>query len=174
MTANAPIDASSAVTEVPVNRIAARRPVGIAYTLAVKSAVCVKEAETPPKEMVSVTTTSRLAFGVSVNERAWRAGRATHEAPGDVAVTVADAGTESATHVIFAPFPTVTTIHAEPYKNPTAVRTLSLAAPAPFTIEATVRAEPSTFFVDRTGTIVGRADSLVDGGELRELFDRIS
>jgi hypothetical protein len=109
LTANAPIDASSAVTEVPVNRIAARRPVGIAYTLAAKSAVCVKEAETPPKEMVSVTTTSRLAFGVSVNERAWRAGRATHEAPGDVAVTVADAGTESATHVIFAPFPTVTT-----------------------------------------------------------------
>lgn len=73
-----------------------------------------------------------------------------------------------------AAFPTVTTIHAEPYKNPTAVRTLSLAAPAPFTIEATVRAEPSTFFVDRTGTIVGRADSLVDGGELRELFGRIS
>lgn len=73
-----------------------------------------------------------------------------------------------------AAFPAVTTIHAEPYKNPTAVRTLSLAAPAPFTVEATVRAEPSTFFVDRTGRIVARADSLVDGGELRELFARIS
>ncbi len=73
-----------------------------------------------------------------------------------------------------AAFPAVTTIHAEPYKNPTAVRTLSLAAPAPFTIEAAVHAEPSTFFVDRTGTIVARADSLVDAGELRELFGRIS
>lgn len=73
-----------------------------------------------------------------------------------------------------AAFPTVTTIHAEPYKNPTAVRTLSLAAPAPFTVAATVRAEPSTFFVDRRGTVVARADSLVDAGELRELFGRIS
>lgn len=75
---------------------------------------------------------------------------------------------------VAAAFPTVTTIHAEPFKNPTAVRTLSLAAPAPFTIEATVRAEPSTFFVDRTGTVVARADSLVDSGELNELFRRIS
>jgi hypothetical protein len=61
-------------------------------------------------------------------------------------------------------------IHSEVYKNPKGVADLSQAELAPLPLAYDLRWEPSLFVTDSAGTLVARADIVVDRSELSELL----
>jgi len=71
-------------------------------------------------------------------------------------------------------FPTVRSIHAEPYRNPKAVPTLIEADPTELVERLAISWEPAIFFVGRDGLIAARADAVAGEEELRGLFARIA
>ncbi len=71
-------------------------------------------------------------------------------------------------------FPTVTSIHAEPFRNPKIETFPDDVNRTEVATALGVEWEPATFFVDRSGAIVGRADGIVGAGELRQLFAGIA
>ncbi len=71
-------------------------------------------------------------------------------------------------------FPTVTSIHAEPFRNPKLESFPEDVSRTEVTEVLGVDWEPATFFVDRAGVIVARADGIVGAEELRGLDRRIA
>ena len=75
---------------------------------------------------------------------------------------------------VAAGFPSVTSIHAEPYRNPKAVPELLEADPTELVELLAISWEPAVFLIDRGGTIRARADAVVGDEELRSLFSSIA
>jgi hypothetical protein len=71
-------------------------------------------------------------------------------------------------------FPTVTAIHAEPFRNPKVGDFPDDTGETEVTKRLGVEWEPATFFVDRSGIITARADGIVGSDELRSLFAQIA
>jgi hypothetical protein len=74
---------------------------------------------------------------------------------------------ESANH------PGVRFLHSEVYKNPKEVRDLAQASLAPVPDAYLLRFEPALFVADGAGTVVARADVVVDRSEMRELLSLV-
>jgi hypothetical protein len=66
--------------------------------------------------------------------------------------------------------PGVTFIHSEVYKNPKEVRDLADAALAPVPDVYQLRFEPTVFVADGAGTVLARADVVIDRSEMQELL----
>jgi hypothetical protein len=66
--------------------------------------------------------------------------------------------------------PGVTFIHSEVYKNPKEVRDLADATLAPVPDAYQLRFEPTMFVADAAGTILARADIVIDTSEMKELL----
>lgn len=75
---------------------------------------------------------------------------------------------------VAAGFPTVTSIHAEPYRNPKAVPELLEADPTELVELLAISWEPAIFLIGRDGTIRSRADAVAGTDELRTLFAAIA
>jgi hypothetical protein len=75
---------------------------------------------------------------------------------------------------VAAGFPTVTPIHAEPYRNPKAVPELLEADPTELVELLAINWEPAIFLIGRDGTIRARADAVAGTAELRTLFETIA
>lgn len=67
--------------------------------------------------------------------------------------------------------PEVIVIHAEVYKNPTAVQDINDATLAPLPLDYKMSFEPSLFVADASGTLVARGDIVLDAGEMREMLE---
>lgn len=75
---------------------------------------------------------------------------------------------------VAAGFPTVTSIHAEPYRNPKSVPELLEADPTELVELLAINWEPAIFLIGRDGVIRARADAVAGTDELRTLFGTIA